>query len=315
MFRSGRLMAAAAVAGAAVIGIQFIRPELKNPPVVAEFHASAQVEEILRNSCYNCHSNETKLVWFDKVVPAYWLVASDVKEARSHLNFSELGGKPAAQQIGTLFEAVNQVQLGAMPLPSYLAAHPESRVTTEQLRILRSYLESKEVHRVSSPGDIAAVGEQYASWAGSGASSKGVQPALNGIEFSAGYKDWKAISSTDRVGNGTLREVLGNDVAVKAIQAGEINPWPDGTMFAKVAWYQIADADGSIRPGKFEQVEFMIKDSRKYADTKGWGWARWLDTDLHPFGASAAFTASCVACHLPLQDTDYVFTKPLKGQP
>jgi hypothetical protein len=140
-----------------------------------------------------------------------------------------------------------------------------------------------------------------------------IQPAPNGIEFPAGYKNWKAISSTNRADNGTLREILGNDIAVKAIQAGEINPWPNGAIFAKVAWEQLAEADGSIRAGQFKQVEFMIKDSQKYSATKGWGWARWIGTDLHPFGTSPAFTSSCVSCHLPLRDNDFVFTLPLKG--
>jgi hypothetical protein len=142
-----------------------------------------------------------------------------------------------------------------------------------------------------------------------------VQAAPNGIEFPADYKDWKVISSTNRMDNGTLREVLGNDVAVKAVQDGEINPWPDGTMLAKVAWVQLADGDGSIRAGRFKQVEFMIKDRQKYAATKGWGWARWLGTDLKPYGTSAAFTDSCVSCHLPLRDNDFVFTLPVKGEP
>ena len=79
--------------GAALIlflGLQFVRPGLTNPPVTAELNAPPEVKAILKNSCYNCHSNETKLAWFDQVVPAYWLVASDVKEARKHLNFSEI---------------------------------------------------------------------------------------------------------------------------------------------------------------------------------------------------------------------------------
>src|SRR5580692_5345683 len=99
-------------------GIQIIRPGLKNPPVTAELSAPPEVKQILRASCYNCHSNETHLAWFDQIVPAYWLVASDVKRARSHLNFSEIGAQTAAVQKATLYEAVNQIRFGAMPLPS-----------------------------------------------------------------------------------------------------------------------------------------------------------------------------------------------------
>src|ERR1700679_1264053 len=101
------------------VGIQFFRPELTNPPVTAELQAPPVGKQILRTSCYSCHSNETRLPWFDRVVPAYWLVNHDVREARRHLNFSEIGKLPAAQQKGILFEAVNQIQMGAMPLPSY----------------------------------------------------------------------------------------------------------------------------------------------------------------------------------------------------
>ena len=86
--------------------------------MTAELEAPEEVKQVLKNSCYNCHSNETKLPWFDKVVPAYWVVSSDVKEARKHLNFSEIGAQPAAKQKAALFEAVNMIQLGAMPLPS-----------------------------------------------------------------------------------------------------------------------------------------------------------------------------------------------------
>ena len=83
------------------LALQFIRPAIGNPPVTAEVEAPPEVKQILRASCYNCHSNETHLAWFDQIVPAYWLVASDVKRARSHLNFSEIGAQAAAVQKAT----------------------------------------------------------------------------------------------------------------------------------------------------------------------------------------------------------------------
>src|ERR1700730_18619295 len=78
------------------LGLQLVHPELKNPPVTADLQAPLEVKQILKNSCYDCHSNETTLKWFDQLVPAYWLVNSDVKKGRMHLNFSELGAQPAA---------------------------------------------------------------------------------------------------------------------------------------------------------------------------------------------------------------------------
>ncbi len=129
------------IAGLVVFtGMQFLRPSLTNPPVTADLQAPPEVKRILRNSCYSCHSNETRLPWFDQIVPAYWLVANDVNEARQHLNFSTLGAAPPETQRAVLFEAVTQIQLGAMPLPSYRMIHPGSVVTPEQLAVLRAYV-------------------------------------------------------------------------------------------------------------------------------------------------------------------------------
>ena len=83
-----------AVLGVAFLGIQFIRSELTNPQVTADVQAPPEVKEILRTSCYNCHSNETRLPWFDRIVPAYWIAARDVRDGRKHLNFSEIGKLP-----------------------------------------------------------------------------------------------------------------------------------------------------------------------------------------------------------------------------
>ena len=285
-----------------LLGLQLVRPALENQPVTAEFEAPPEVKQILRNSCYNCHSNETRLAWFDRIVPAYWLVASDVRQARSRLNFSEIGAQPAAAQRGVLFEAVNQIQLGAMPLPSYLLAHPEAAVTRDQLTALRACLSATTPPPASAPATAAAEPPR-------------VRAALNGVEFIPDYKNWKTISATDRFDNGSIRAILGNDVAIEAISSHRINPWPDGATFAKVAWQQQPGEKGFIRTGAFVQVEFMIKDSKKYAATKGWGWGRWRGADLKPYGTSPAFTNECVGCHTPVRANDYVYTSPIPSAP
>lgn len=108
-----------------------------------------------------------------------------------------------------------------------------------------------------------------------------------------------------------MRAILGNDVAIKAIKDHHINPWPDGTIFAKVTWYQQLDGTGMVRTGAFKQVELMIRDSKKYSATKGWGWGRWLGTELKPYGKAADFDGECVSCHEPLRNNDYVYTIPI----
>lgn len=297
-----------------LVGIQFIRPAISHPPVTADLAAPPDVKQILRNSCYDCHSNETRLAWFDQIVPGYWLVARDVAAARSRLNFSEIGKLPPAQQKGMLYEAVNQVQLGAMPLPPYKRLHPAAAVTPAQLETLQNYLNPAVPETAASPGDIAADDAQYRQLIGESGPASAVSPAPNGIAFPSDYKNWKAISATDRFDNQTLRVILGNNIAIQAIAANRINPWPDGATFAKVAWLGRDDGQGQIHAGAFFQVEFMIRDSKKYAATKGWGWARWRGAGLTPYGKDASFSEECIGCHTPVRDSDYVFTMPLRGQ-
>jgi hypothetical protein len=304
-----------AIAFLAFAALQFVRPALNRPPIIADLQASPEVKEILKTSCYNCHSNETKLSWFDEPVPAYWLVVKDVNEARKYVNFSEIGNLPLGQQKAILYEAVFQIERGAMPLPPYQRLHPSSAVTPEQLLVLKKYLSPAPSHEPSTPAEIAAAAAQYEKWIQQGsAAPPPVSAEPNGFAFLPDYKNWKAVSSTERFDNSTIRQVLGNDVAVKAIAENHINPWPDGAAFAKVAWLEQTDDQGVVRPGQFFQVEFMLRDAKKYARTLGWGWGRWRGLELKPYGKDAAFLEECVRCHRPLRDTNYVFTEPIRNQ-
>jgi hypothetical protein len=197
------------------------------------------------------------------------------------------------------------IHFGAMPLPSYLRVHPGAAVTDSQLAALRAYLAPPASAPAASPEDVAASDAQYQAWIAAHNTSPQLSPAPNGIPFPSDYKNWRAISATDRFDNQTVRVVLANDIAAKAASENHINPWPDGATLAKVAWRQ--------QTGAFFQVEFMIKDSRKYASTLGWGFARWRGADLKPYGKDATFVEECVGCHTPLRKTDYVFTEPAKN--
>jgi hypothetical protein len=296
------------------IAIQFIRPTIDYPPVTAELRAPPEVKQVLRNSCYNCHSNETTLAWFDQIAPGYWLVARDIKEARTHLNFSEIGKLPPAQQSAMLYEAVNMIQLNAMPLRSYRLAHHGAIVTPEQLAILKNYLHPPSADQPSMPSDHTAADTQYDKWIHASSPIVNAQPALNGVAYIPDYRNWKIISTTNRFDNHTMRIIYGNDVAMKAIVENNIHPWPDRATFAKGAWAQQVDANGDTKIGAFIQVEFMTKDSQKYAATKGWGFGRWRGDDLKPYGKDEHFASECVGCHNPLRNNDYVYTLPLTGQ-
>lgn len=139
-----------------------------------------------------------------------------------------------------------------------------------------------------------------------------VAPAPNGIRMPQDYRDWRVLSVSDRSDNHTMRAILGNDIAIAAARSGRMTPWPDGAALAKVAWKATAHPNWPTAtvPGDFAQVEFMIKDSRKYPVTGGWGFARWRGMDLQPYGKDANFVQECFGCHMPVKDRDYVFTHP-----
>lgn len=300
-------------AGALFVLAQLVRPVIPAKLATAEVQTPPAVKQILNKSCYSCHSDERRLAWFDQIEPAYLLVRHDILNGRSHLNFSTLGSAPPAVQRAKLFEAVNMIQLGAMPLHQFVALHPDARVSPEELAELKAYLAPwatvPSLPNNDSKTDGQLAGEGAAATTPNSLSA--VQPERNGLAFDPSFENWKVISTTDRGDNNTFRFILGNDVAVKAAQSGNISPWPDGTRFAKVAWQQELGEDGLIHPGKFVQVELMVKDAHLYKDTDGWGWGRWRGLDLKPYGEDAHFVSECTGCHMPMRGNDYVYTLPI----
>ncbi len=144
--------------------------------------------------------------------------------------------------------------------------------------------------------------------------SADVAPAPNGITIPSGYKDWPVIAPSHRTDNNTIRVILGNPIAIKAAREGKTNPWPDGAILAKVGWKDATHEvwKAATVPGAFTHAEFMIKDSKKYAATGGWGFARWLGLEQKPYGKDASFVQECFGCHTPVKGNDYVFTHPVK---
>lgn len=134
--------------------------------------------------------------------------------------------------------------------------------------------------------------------------------APNGIALYPDYLSWKVVAPSYREDRGQIRIVTGNDLAVAALRAGE-KPLPDGSVLAKVAWKTEHHPSFPVAtiPGAFVQVEFMVKDARKYRATGGWGFARFVGSALTPYGQDAAFVGECFACHTPVADNDYLFTR------
>ncbi len=129
------------------------------------------------------------------------------------------------------------------------------------------------------------------------------------ISYPKGWQNWATVAVSHRIDNNTLRTILGNNLAIKAMRSGQTNPWPDGAVLAKVVWKQkhSEEWDDAIVPAKFVHAEFMFKDSVKYKSTHGWGWVRWVGMEQKPFNKGASV---CISCHTPVANNDWVFTAP-----
>jgi hypothetical protein len=133
-----------------------------------------------------------------------------------------------------------------------------------------------------------------------------------GVTIPAGYRNWRLISVAHEEGNNNdLRAILGNDVAMKAYRQGKL-PFPDGTVIARLAWSYVSSEENNKVFGRAQSfvagppinVQFMVKDSGKYAFTGGWGFAQFKDGKP----ADEALHKTCFPCHVPAKDRDYVFS-------
>jgi len=157
--------------------------------------------------------------------------------------------------------------------------------------------------------------------------SDGEAAPIYGIKIPQGYRDWRLISVKRLTGKqltgagGALKQLraeLGNDIAIKAYRDGTL-PFPDGSIIAALHWNEdSSDADNkalaegfpglgleSTFAGSAVNAQFMVKDSKKYAASGGWGFADF--TKGKP--GNEALHEKCFPCHAPAKDHDYVFTR------
>ena len=175
---------------------------------------------------------------------------------------------------------------------------------------------------------VAALTAVIAYMAPASGQADGEAAPIYGIKISPGYRDWRMISVA-HIGEplNDLRVKLGNDLAIKAYREGK--PFPDGAIIARLAYRAVTSEEnnlvfraaaerqglppeqvtkllaGSLVAGPATNIQFMVKDSKKYAATGGWGFAQF--TDGKPDGEAVHKT--CFACHMPAKDSDFVFTR------
>jgi hypothetical protein len=133
-------------------------------------------------------------------------------------------------------------------------------------------------------------------------------------EIPHGYRDWKWIAGAHEAGDlNSLGAILGNDIAIHAYREGKV-PFPDGTIIAALHYRYVPSEENnkvfgraqSFVPGPPTNVQFMVKDSKKYAATGGWGFGHFA-TDGKP--GDAAFMKTCFPCHEKAKTSDLVFTR------
>jgi len=163
---------------------------------------------------------------------------------------------------------------------------------------------------------IATVGGAVAYRAHGTGQGDGQAVPIFAIKIFPGYRDWRLISVAHEEGKlNDIRAILGNDVAISAYRQQKL-PFPEGTVIARIAWDYVSSEENnkvfgraqSFVPGSAPDwyLQFMVKDSKKFAATSGWGYAQ-FDKDGKPAGEASMRT--CFPCHEAIKARDFVFTR------
>ena len=149
--------------------------------------------------------------------------------------------------------------------------------------------------------------------------SDGESSPIYGVKIPAGYRDWKVIAVANLLVPGKLdqlRAQFGNDIAIKAYKEGTL-PFPDGSIIVAAHWTRVpSESNNRVLDGPFPgaesfvigspvNIQIMIKDSKKYPESGGWGFADFKDGKP----GDKALHETCFPCHEPAKDHDYVFTR------
>src|SRR6266446_3599210 len=124
------------------VAIQFVRPARTNPAVdesqtiFARTQMTPPVAAIFTRSCADCHSNKTVWPWYTNVAPISWWIAGHINEGRQNLNLSEWAKLDPNRQDRKLRQICDEVEDGAMPLPSYLPMHPKAKLSEQDKKAL-----------------------------------------------------------------------------------------------------------------------------------------------------------------------------------
>ncbi|MCF6242111.1 MAG: heme-binding domain-containing protein [Bacteroidales bacterium] len=131
-----------------IVGMQLIpvnRPDNSDDlskDIIANNQIPENIANILKTSCYDCHSNQTKYPWYAYLAPVSFLVAKDVREGREELNFSEWENRNKSKKAKALDEIAEEVEEGEMPMEIYLITHPNAKLSDKQRKEFAEWAES-----------------------------------------------------------------------------------------------------------------------------------------------------------------------------
>jgi hypothetical protein len=123
-----------------LVALQFKTVDRSNPPVQSDIGTSAEIKEMLRRACYDCHSNETNWPWYSYVAPMSWFVAGHVDHGRGHLNYSEWPAFDLEEQEHLFEEMWEMLSEGEMPLKSYTLIHRDARLSDTEREVLLQWV-------------------------------------------------------------------------------------------------------------------------------------------------------------------------------
>ena len=130
---------------AALILIQFIRPQ-KNisksigvNDITTKYFIPDDVQHILKASCYDCHSNNTRYPWYNKIQPVAWWLNMHVRDGKAHLNFDDFLSYIPKKQDKKMAEVIKEIKEGGMPLKSYTWIHTDAKLTMPEKTLLMDW--------------------------------------------------------------------------------------------------------------------------------------------------------------------------------
>ena len=125
------------------------RPETTTAPLLAGAQVPAGVRSAIERACRDCHSDATRYPWYSHVAPVSWLVYSDVRDGRKHLNFSKWSDYSLVQRERRLSEIANQVQDGGMPLAIYTFIHRAAKLSSTDVTAIFDWTQAERARLIA----------------------------------------------------------------------------------------------------------------------------------------------------------------------